>query len=255
MPRPFPTRRQFLLTAGGAAVVGGVAVERVLRGGPHTGVEALADALKDVPDVRELGSEYLAGSPEEKDEGTLGARLGNVLQAGRGDTVATLASRFQELVAREFEAGETTLVGGWSLAKSELALYALAALRSSEGARPTALFAPEPEGFLDPEQRNDRRICWMLPEASFPVPTGTTQVDLEVRSSAPPQEFSAQCDGHAAGKISLADQEWQPFTVQLPPAPANGQYFVISLAVEPYWRPSGRGRALGVQIVENRWIR
>lgn len=77
--------------------------------------------------VRALGDRYLADHPQEREERRLAA---SVVSASRGPQLWSRARPLPEVVADEFAAGETVLVDGWVLSRTEARLCAALALRA-----------------------------------------------------------------------------------------------------------------------------
>jgi hypothetical protein len=87
--------------------------------------------LSDVPGARVLGARYLRMAPEEADGAALAAELFSHLaeQPGTAIQFAEIGRTLAERRERDFAAGDTVIVGGWILARTEARLCALAALR------------------------------------------------------------------------------------------------------------------------------
>jgi hypothetical protein len=252
-------RRGFVaIGAGTAAAVAGLGFARNPEAVIEPAAVRLADALRHSTDVTELGREYLDAKIDESSEPILRDKLGEAL-GGRAPLASTseLAARLRTRVQEEFKAGDTFQMEGWVFSRTEIRLFALAALRSPAGRRKTVLLAPEPDGLLDPEATSDgRRAHWTRPEATFYIAPDARALDLSVRSGAPfPQQLTIRRDGAAVATLQLTDQSWQRHQSPLSVPPKNGRFFEVTLAVEPAWRPPSGGRSVGVLLAENQWTR
>lgn len=113
-------RRSFLLCLFGALPANAAP-------GPSNGVpDALAGLLADPAAARELGKAYLRTAPNTAtiDMQTLLRELSNPRTPA-----APLARHLARRVEDDFEHGNTALVGGWLLARTEAAVCAMLALR------------------------------------------------------------------------------------------------------------------------------
>jgi hypothetical protein len=91
---------------------------------------ALEGLLSDIAGARVIGLRYLAMAPEEADRALLAAELFSGYSDAPSNPIEfdrlrqTLAARRE----RDFAAGDTVVIGGWILARSEARLCALATL-------------------------------------------------------------------------------------------------------------------------------
>lgn len=93
--------------------------------------ETLAAALfTDAATARRIGERYLAANAEERDPEALAARLpaGCAAPARTRRDMAAVRAALGEQRARDFATGDTVIVDGWILARSEARLCAFAAL-------------------------------------------------------------------------------------------------------------------------------
>ncbi len=96
--------------------------------GAYDSASSLPPALKS--SWQRIGERYLAKTPEENDRAVLAARLpdgaADFVMKGTNAEAVTAALRARR--TREFGVGDTVVVEGWLLARSEARLCALAAL-------------------------------------------------------------------------------------------------------------------------------
>jgi len=91
---------------------------------------ALESLLSDIDGARAIGARYLAMVPEEGDHAMLAAELFSGATQPLGTPIAfdklrqTLAARRE----RDFASGDTIIIGGWIVARTEARLCALATL-------------------------------------------------------------------------------------------------------------------------------
>jgi hypothetical protein len=130
MPNPFGElgRRTFLIVAAATAAWGG-AVRATLRPIPQpTPGTVLAHAFKHRDSAIAIGRRYLNSYPDDALPAVLARDL---RRAGAGDPAAARAA-LRAQVRQDFEHGDTVLLDGWVLARSEC--RACAALALAAGA-------------------------------------------------------------------------------------------------------------------------
>jgi hypothetical protein len=91
---------------------------------------ALESLLTDIAGARAIGLRYLAIAPEEADRAALAALLFSGFSEPPGSPIefARLRGTLAEQRDRDFAAGDTVVIGGWIVARTEARLCALAAL-------------------------------------------------------------------------------------------------------------------------------
>jgi hypothetical protein len=115
-------RRDVLLALGALALGGAPALQSGGTPVAPSGQE-LAARLRDPRAVRALGIRYLERHPEERDPGFLHAAT--LAGAGKGKrNAAALRARSRD----DFRRGDTVLIEGWVLSRTECRLCALVAL-------------------------------------------------------------------------------------------------------------------------------
>jgi len=122
-------RRGALLTIAAACIPGVVSGTWLLRrgGAPKTMAEAM---FSDMGAARRIGTRYLAQYTDECDAHTLAGRLpaGCAIAPATPRHLAAARQIIDEQRARDFAAGDTVIIDGWILARTEARLCALATL-------------------------------------------------------------------------------------------------------------------------------
>ena len=147
-------RRTFLSLAAGAAAWAG-ALPAMLRPLPEPPAGAgLALAFKHRESAMAVGRRYLSRYPEDVRPRLLARDL---RRAGAGDP-ATARSALRAQVRRDFERGDTVLLDGWILARSECQACAALALAAG-GAQLAELVEDDPEAAdREGEQQQEHRL-------------------------------------------------------------------------------------------------
>jgi len=123
------SRRRFILSLAAALAPVGL-VGFAWTNFPALRRAALESLLTDMSGARAIGVRYLALAPEEADRAELAASLFSGFSEPPGSPIeftrlrGTLAARRD----RDFASGDTVVIGGWILARTEARLCALAAL-------------------------------------------------------------------------------------------------------------------------------
>jgi hypothetical protein len=121
------SRRRIIVSALALAVVAAAMPRGGLRSGPPAEMPRALGPWRNRPAARAIGRRYLAEHPDEADAGRLARRLfggdGAAPVTGTALRHAVDAAR-----GRDFAQGDTVLIDGWLLARSEARLCALALL-------------------------------------------------------------------------------------------------------------------------------
>jgi len=125
---PMP-RRRFLFTIAAAfaplalAGIGWLSL-------PGQGRATFAGLLSDLVGAREIGMRYLAFAPYDADRNTLSLHLFGGLRSppASADEYALLRKQISSKREQDFALGDTVILDGWILARTEARLCALAAL-------------------------------------------------------------------------------------------------------------------------------
>ncbi len=126
--RPMP-RRRFLFTL--AAAFAPLALAGIgWLGLPGANRATIAGILSDLVGAREIGMRYLAFAPYDADRSTLALHLFGGLKAlpDSSDDYALLRRQIASKREQDFALGDTVILDGWILARTEARLCAFAAL-------------------------------------------------------------------------------------------------------------------------------
>jgi hypothetical protein len=130
--RPAPSRvgRRSVLASATMALLAGAmpAVVRPARSATRDSCDAVTALWSDAERACRIGRSYLAQVPEDADPDRLAAILLGEQGANAGMSADALRARFALARMRDFEAGDTVIVDGWVLARTEARLCALTAL-------------------------------------------------------------------------------------------------------------------------------
>lgn len=123
------SRRRFILSLAAALAPVGL-VGFAWTNFPSLRRAALESLLSDISGARAIGVRYLALAPEEANRTALAASLFSGFSEPPGSPIefARLRSTLATQRDRDFAAGDTVVIGGWILARTEARLCALAAL-------------------------------------------------------------------------------------------------------------------------------
>lgn len=127
MNKLWMSRRRLLLSLAAASVPSALAGFSWMQSSwlRRATVEML---LGNVADAREIGARYLAAVPEDADPARLAAQLFQGMQDVPYAPAewAALRRRIRERLQQDFASGDTLIVDGWILARTEARLCALA---------------------------------------------------------------------------------------------------------------------------------
>ena len=124
------TRRRFIELVPALLVVAPVVREIAALTGPPA-AHGLAEVFGHAREAaRAIGLRYLSQTPEDHDRDALAERILASVSNEAIDALplATLRSKFQQRFASDFDRGETVLIDGWVLSRTEVRLCALLAL-------------------------------------------------------------------------------------------------------------------------------
>lgn len=122
-------RRSVLATATMVLLAGAMpALVRPARSAIRDSCDAVATLWSDTGSACRVGRSYLAQVPEDADRDRLVAILFGEKGAHARMPAEALRARFARARQRDFEAGDTVIVDGWVLARTEARLCALTAL-------------------------------------------------------------------------------------------------------------------------------
>jgi hypothetical protein len=234
-------RRTFLVGATSSALVAsGIGGGLFVAGARRRSVRGWVERLLEVPGAHDVGLEYLTRNPDEATEDELATRLSGVVPifgALHGENES--AAAFHDAVRRDFVDGHVERFGGWMLARTELRLYALAAIRAQAASSAQGLFLPQ----IDTD---GQRFNWTAPTAALRVPTDVPMLTLRVRSGSPvPQRVTINMDGTRVDELQLSDPIWRPAQYLMP---KKRPTLLLEFDTTPPWNPEGDFRTIGVGI-------
>jgi hypothetical protein len=123
------TRRRFILSLAAMLAPVGL-VSFAWTNFPSLRRAAIESLLSDIAGARAIGLRYLALAPEEADRAALAAALFSGFAEPPASPIefARLRRTLAAQRDRDFAAGDTVVIGGWILARTEARLCALATL-------------------------------------------------------------------------------------------------------------------------------
>lgn len=122
--RPF-ARRTFLTLGLAALFVHGLKLQL-----PHLAAAEfnIVDFWHDPKSARAVGERYLAIAPHERDRALLQEAVFGAGPSGQPRSPEALRARISELREQDFIAGDTVLIDGWMMARTEARLCAMSVL-------------------------------------------------------------------------------------------------------------------------------
>jgi hypothetical protein len=196
--------------------------------------------LGEIASASDLGIEYLTRYPSEADINALLARLQTLVDplAALRDDPRALAS-LSAGVRQDFVDGNVVRVGGWLLSRTELRVYALAALESSDVHGGTGIFTPT-------DQAGGDVVYWTAPSARLVIPPGTP-LEFRVRSGARvPQQLTVHMNGEIVDERLVSGAQWQP--VRYARRVSDTEIVALNLTTTPVWRPANDFRTIGIGL-------